>query len=148
MHKSDNLRKVMGLKRGVYLQHQSSIKKRTFKKTVMKKSLFTLLLVAVATVSFANVSLVKSTGIFENVLTEDPTFVRKGEKLVISFLNADLEPVEIRITDSKNNLVFAQEFDGDFIVQKAFDFSKAQRDDYKVVVAYKSIAVGQIVEVQ
>ena len=114
----------------------------------MKKSLFTFLLVAAATVSFANVSLVKSIGIFENVLTEDPTFVRKGEKLVISFLNADLEPVEIRITDSKNNLVFAQEFEGDFIVQKAFDFSKAQRDDYKVVVAYKSIAVGQIVEVQ
>jgi len=148
VHKSDNLRKVTRLKRGVYLQYQSSIKKRTVKNTVMKKSLFTFLLVAVATVSFANVSLVKSTGIYENVLTEDPTFVRKGEKLVISFLNADLEPVEIRITDSENNLVFAQEFDGEFIVQKAFDFSKAQRDDYKVVVAYKSIAVGQIVEVQ
>jgi hypothetical protein len=121
------------------------------KRTVMKKSLITLLLVASVSLSFAHskvTMLNTSDAGFENVLTEDPTFVRKGEKLVISFLNADLDAVEIRITDSKNNLVFAQEFDGEFIVQKAFDFSKAQRDDYKVVVAYKQIAVGQIVEVQ
>ena len=44
--------------------------------------------------------------------------------------------------------MFIQEFDGELIVQKAFDFSKAQRDDYKVVVAYKQVAVCQIVEVQ
>lgn len=117
----------------------------------MKKSLFSLLLLVSAALSFANtsvgVSMTADAG-FEKVLTEDPTFVRKGEKLIISFLNADLEAVEIRITDSKNNLVFSEEFDGEFIVQKAFDFSKAQRDDYKVVVAYKRVAVGQIVEVQ
>ena len=117
----------------------------------MKKTIFTLLLSAAVSLSFANSTVTMSNasiGGFENRITEDPTFIRKGEKLVISFLNADLDAVEIRITDSKNNLVFTQEFDGEFIVQKAFDFSKAQRDDYKVVVAYKQIAVGQIVEVQ
>ena len=117
----------------------------------MKKSLITLLLVASVSLSFAHskVTILNTSDAgFENVLTEDPTFVRKGEKLVISFLNTDLDAVEIRITDSKNNLVLIQEFDGELIVQKAFDFSKAQRDDYKVVVAYKQVAVGQIVEVQ
>ena len=121
------------------------------KRIALKKSLITLLLVVTASLSFAHskVSTLNTSDVgFENVLTEDPTFVRKGEKLVISFLNADLDAVEIRITDSKNNLVFTQEFDGELIVQKAFDFSKAQRDDYKVVVAYKQVAVGQIVEVQ
>jgi hypothetical protein len=117
----------------------------------MKKIFFTLLFSAVVSLSFANSSVTitnGSIGGFENRITEDPTFVRKGEKLVISFLNANLDAVEIRITDSKNNLLFSQEFDGELIVQKAFDFSKAQRDDYKVVVAYKRVAVGQIVEIQ
>ncbi|MDA0380135.1 MAG: hypothetical protein O2869_00895 [Bacteroidetes bacterium] len=118
----------------------------------MKKSFLTLLLSAAVSLSFANSSVTltntSSIGGFESRLTEDPTFVRKGEKLVISFLNTDLDAVEIRITDSKNNLLFSQEFDGELIVQRAFNFSKAQRDDYKVVVAYKRIAVGQIVEVQ
>lgn len=117
----------------------------------MKKTIFTLLLSAAVSLSFANSTVTMSNtsiGGFEKGLTEDPTFVRKGEKLVISFLNADLDAVEIRITDSQNNLIFSQEFDGELIVQKAFDFSKAQRDDYKVVVAYKRVAVGQIVEIQ
>jgi len=148
VHKLDNRGKVTHRYCSVNLHNQSSFKKRT----VMKKSFLTLLLSAAVSLSFANSSVTltntSSIGGFESRLTEDPTFVRKGEKLVISFLNTDLDAVEIRITDSKNNLLFSQEFDGELIVQRAFNFSKAQRDDYKVVVAYKRIAVGQIVEVQ
>jgi hypothetical protein len=52
----------------------------------MKKIFFTLLFSAVVSLSFANSSVTitnGSIGGFENRITEDPTFVRKGEKLVI-----------------------------------------------------------------
>jgi hypothetical protein len=37
---------------------------------------------------------------------------------------------------------------GDLIVEKAFDFSKAFNDSYKIVVAYNQNAFEQIVKVQ
>jgi len=117
----------------------------------MKKVILTLALVFTALSAVANPASVVTTtsfGIESGVLSLDPVFKRKGDKLLVSFLNADQVMVEIRVLDSQNNVVYKERVAGDLIVEKAFDFSKAFNDTYKIVVAYNQNAFEQIVKVQ
>ena len=117
----------------------------------MKKVFFSLaLILASASLFAAPTTVVSSTsfGVESSVLSLDPVFKRKGDKMLISFLNAYQVMVEIRVLDSQNNVVYKERVAGDLIVEKAFDFSKAFNDSYKIVVAYNQSAFEQIVKVQ
>jgi hypothetical protein len=129
------------------INQESSIKKRI----EMKKVILTLALVFTALSAVANPASVVATtsfGIESEVLSLDPVFKRKGEKLLVSFLNAEQVMVEIKVLDSQNNVIYTERVAGDLIVEKAFDFSKAFNDSYKIVVAYNQNAFEQIVKVQ
>ena len=129
------------------INQESLIKKRI----EMKKVILTLALVFTVLSAVANPASVVTTtafGIESEVLSLDPVFKRKGDKLLVSFLNADQVMVEIRVLDSQNNVVYKERVAGDLIVEKAFDFSKAFNDSYKIVVAYNQNAFEQIVKVQ
>ena len=117
----------------------------------MKKVILTLALAFTGLSTVANpASVVANTsfGIESEVLTLDPVFKRKGEKLLINLLNADQVMVEIKILDSQDNVIFTERVAGDLIVEKVFDFSKAYNDSYKIVVAYNQNAFEHIVKVQ
>ena len=149
VHKLYNLRIAIGLSLEVHLSYQSesSIKKRI----VMKNVFFSFaLILASVSVFAAPTAMVSSTsfGVESSVLSLDPVFKRKGDKMLISFLNADQVMVEIRVLDSQNNVVYKERVAGDLIVEKAFDFSRAFNDSYKIVVAYNQSAFEQIVKVQ
>lgn len=63
-----------------------------------------------------------------------PVFKKKGDVLYMNLLNLDLEKVKIKVIDSKNRVVFNEVVEGELVVQKAFNFTKAFEDKYTVIV--------------
>ena len=64
----------------------------------------------------------------------DPVFKRKGNTLYMNLLNLDLQTVKVKVYDSEGRLVYSDRKKGEKIVQKAFNFEKAFKDTYKVVI--------------
>lgn len=63
-----------------------------------------------------------------------PVFKRNGDHLNVYFMNQDKQNVQIDVYNEYNVLVNTLQTN-DEIVQKALDFSKSLRGDYKVVVS-------------
>jgi len=63
-----------------------------------------------------------------------PYFRKANGKLYMNYLNEGMEKVQIKIIDSENRIVFATTLKGKFVVEKAFNFNKAVKDNYKIVV--------------
>ena len=63
-----------------------------------------------------------------------PYFRKANGKLYMNYLNEGMEKVQIKVIDSENRVVFATTLKGEFVVEKAFNFSKAEKDNYKIVV--------------
>ena len=67
----------------------------------------------------------------------DPVFVRKGQKVMMNLLNVSKGKVLLKVYDSEERLVFDEAIDGDIVVEKAFNFEKAFRGEYTIVVVDK-----------
>ncbi|KPM31762.1 Hypothetical protein I595_2257 [Croceitalea dokdonensis DOKDO 023] len=67
-------------------------------------------------------------------INTDPVFTQKGQKVFVNLLNLDQENVVVKIYDSEGRVVFKEVFKGEMIVEKAFNFEKAYKDNYTVVV--------------
>lgn len=63
-----------------------------------------------------------------------PYFRKSNGKLYLNYLNEGMKNVQIKVIDSENRIVFATTSKGEFLVEKAFDFNKAVKDNYKIVV--------------
>ena len=68
----------------------------------------------------------------------DPTFKRKGNKLLMNLLNLSEGKVILQVIDSKERVLFNEEIDGELVVEKAFNFVQAKRDTYTVIVVDKN----------
>ncbi|WP_420321927.1 hypothetical protein [Flagellimonas sp.] len=64
----------------------------------------------------------------------DPVFVKKGDKLLVNLLNISQGKVILKIYDSQKRLVYNESINGELVVEKAFNFEKAFKDDYTLVV--------------
>lgn len=64
----------------------------------------------------------------------DPVFKKKGGKLFMNLLNLDQEEVTIKIIDNEGRLVFIESFDGELVIEKAFNFENAFENKYTVIV--------------
>lgn len=64
----------------------------------------------------------------------DPTFKRKGNKLYMNLLNLSEGKVILKVLDGENRELFNEEVDGKLVVEKAFNFVKAERDTYTIII--------------
>lgn len=81
-------------------------------------------------------------------LKEDPTFKRKGRKVFVNLLNLSEGKVILKVVDSEGRAIYKEEIDGDLIVQKAFNFSKAYSDKYTLIVVDKYGTYQRKIEVK
>lgn len=125
--------------------------KKTVQFTVAMAILF------VSTTNFANgpkktfnEKALTNNGIVKNLIDVevDPTFKRKGDKLFLNLLNLDQEKVVIKVYDSQNRLVFSEVVKGNLVIERAFNFESAQKDDYTVVVIDNKTAFEEKIAVK
>lgn len=63
-----------------------------------------------------------------------PFFKREAGKVYFNFLNLDKEKVNIAVYDTSDRLVFSESVADEPIVERVFNFEKAFKDTYTVVV--------------
>ncbi|CAM4253610.1 hypothetical protein ACU8V7_18440 [Zobellia nedashkovskayae] len=77
-----------------------------------------------------------------------PVFRVKEKMVYLNLLNLNSEDVDIKVYDSSNRLVFSEKREGEMVIEKAFDFTKAYDGEYTVVVRdsketyYKAVTVN------
>ncbi|WP_375323860.1 hypothetical protein [Flagellimonas sp. GZD32] len=67
----------------------------------------------------------------------DPVFVKKGQKVMMNLLNVSQGKVLLKVYDADKRLVFDEAIEGDIVVEKAFNFEKAFKGKYTIVVVDK-----------
>jgi hypothetical protein len=76
-----------------------------------------------------------------------PTIITEDNKVKINFLNLAKENVVIKILDSNDRTVFEEVIEKTMVIEKAFNFEKAYKNNYMVMVKvnansyYQPIAV-------
>lgn len=78
----------------------------------------------------------------------DPTFKKNGNKLFMNLLNLTEGKVILKVIDSDGRIVYEEAIEGKIVVEKAFDFSKAYKDEYTVVVVDKLGTYTEKIEVK
>jgi hypothetical protein len=68
------------------------------------------------------------------VRKEEPFFRKSGDKLYLNFFNREMGDVQIRVIDSENRIVYSETLKSTLLVEKAFNFEKAEKDSYKVIL--------------
>ncbi len=63
-----------------------------------------------------------------------PYFRKTENKLFMNFFNQEMGDVQIKVIDSENRVVFKETLKDKLVVEKAFNFSIAVKDSYKVIV--------------
>ncbi len=102
----------------------------------LKTSIAAAFLLA-TTGSFAhtyNAFSVEGKGIDHPIVKEEPFFRKAGDKLYLNFFNREMGDVQIRVIDSENRIVYSETLKSTLVVEKAFNFEKAEEDRYKVIV--------------
>ncbi len=83
---------------------------------------------------------VQVSGVKPLVLTLDdnkiikPTFRTKGKMVYMNHLNLDGKKVEIKVQDAYGNVIYETTFNETIIVEKAFNFEKAEAGRYTVII--------------
>jgi hypothetical protein len=113
-------------------------------KAILKNSVAAAILLS-STLSVANgpeksfnKKVIAKSEVEKNIITleSDPTFKRKGDKVLVNLLNLTEGKVILKVVDSNERVVFKEEVEGALVVEKAFDFSKAYSDEYTVIVVF------------
>jgi len=78
----------------------------------------------------------------------DPVFKKKGNTLFVNLLNLDQQKVTIKVIDSEGRIVFIETLEGDLVIEKAFNFENAFRNDYTVMVVDNNETFKETVEVK
>ena len=82
-----------------------------------------------------SVSPVKNNGISVTAEGDHKPFFRKTEnKLFMNFFNQEMGDVQIRVIDGDNRVIYKETLRNMLVVEKAFNFSSAVQDSYKVIV--------------
>ncbi|MEJ1223935.1 hypothetical protein [Sediminicola sp. 1XM1-17] len=63
-----------------------------------------------------------------------PTFRTKGKMVYMNHLNLDGKKVEVKVQDAFGNVIYETTFNETIIVEKAFNFKKANDGRYTVII--------------
>ncbi|MFT4831339.1 MAG: hypothetical protein ACI815_000986 [Psychroserpens sp.] len=63
-----------------------------------------------------------------------PTFRTKGKMVYMNHLNLEGKKVEVRVKDEFGNVIYETTFNNTIIVEKAFNFEKADEGLYTVIL--------------
>ncbi|MEB8330472.1 hypothetical protein OO009_14000 [Flavobacteriaceae bacterium KMM 6897] len=63
-----------------------------------------------------------------------PTFRTKGKMVYMNHLNLNGKKVEVKVQDASGNVIYETTFYDTVIVEKAFNFEKAYRGRYTVII--------------
>lgn len=63
-----------------------------------------------------------------------PTFRKKGGMVYLNHLNLNGKKVEIKVQDADGNVIYTTTFNDTIIVEKAFNFEKANAGNYTVII--------------
>ncbi|MGB5434289.1 MAG: T9SS type A sorting domain-containing protein [Maribacter sp.] len=75
----------------------------------------------------------------ENKLEKNkPVFRQKEGMVYLNLLNLSKEEVEVKVFDSSDRVVFNQIFENEDLIEKAFNFEKAYKDQYSIMVKTSS----------
>ncbi|GMN11657.1 hypothetical protein MTsPCn9_28400 [Croceitalea sp. MTPC9] len=125
-------------------------------KTILKNSVAAAILLS-STLSMANApenSFGKKTNakneVEKNILSIDldPTFKKKGDKVLVNLLNLSKGKVILKVYDSEGRIVYKESLEGEIVIEKAFNFSNAYEDEYTVVVVDKLGTYKEKIEVK
>lgn len=78
----------------------------------------------------------------------DPVFKKKGGKLFMNLLNLDLEKVTIKVIDSEGRVLYRESYEGDLVIEKAFNFENAFSNEYTVLVVDNDKTFKEKIEVK
>jgi len=103
------------------------------------KSITVIAFLFATALSFANttpsVLPAQNNGIIMTVDGEHKPYFRKTDnRLFLNFFNKEMSDVQIRVLDSENRIVYKETLKDVLVVEKAFNFSTAEKDSYKVIV--------------
>ena len=63
-----------------------------------------------------------------------PVFRKKDGRVFLNLLNSDLSPVDIKVRDAMDRLLFIETMKGTLNIQKSFNFTKAFKGSYTIKV--------------
>ncbi len=73
-----------------------------------------------------------------NILSKEeslkPVYTKNENKLLLNFLNVGKKSIEIKVLDSKNNILFDEVVSDTVVLEKVFNFETAPKDTYSIVV--------------
>jgi hypothetical protein len=103
------------------------------------KSITAIALLFASALSFAHTSpsvlSIQNEGISVNAKgAHKPYFRKTATKLFMNFFNQEMGDVQIKVIDSENRVIFKETLSNQLVVEKAFNFSSAVEDSYKVIV--------------
>jgi len=82
-----------------------------------------------------NISVVKvGVRIVSKEVDNKPIFRKKDGRVYLNLWNSDLNPVEIKVRDAMDRMLFSETMDGILDIQKAFNFKKAFAGSYVITV--------------
>ena len=64
----------------------------------------------------------------------DPYFSQKGDRVILTLLNADLSDIRIKVLDDSGRILYREVIEDELVVEKAFNFENAYTGEYKLVV--------------
>ncbi len=77
-----------------------------------------------------------------------PTIITEDNKVKINFLNLAQENVVIKILDSNDRTVFEEVIEKTMVIEKAFNFEKAYKNNYMVMVKVNANSYYQPITVK
>jgi len=87
---------------------------------------------AITAVSAADVT--PKTPVSNETHFADPYFSKKGDRVILTLLNVDLDDVRIKVVDYTGRILYTEVIEDEMVIEKAFNFENAYNGEYRVVV--------------
>ncbi|MFT7348717.1 MAG: hypothetical protein ACI8VZ_001018 [Candidatus Paceibacteria bacterium] len=111
--------------------------KKALKITAVLTLMITSVVVSAKEVKFDSTQVNKVKPLVLNLTSNEiikPTFRTKGKMVYMNHLNLDGKKVEVMVQDASGNVIYETTFNQTIIVEKAFNFEKADEGRYRVIL--------------